>query len=226
MNIFTFTNRNPKTGEVEINNPTISVDLHTYDDVSEIIEDHVNNQRPWHHPMGVEGYGQDISIRHLLHIGYDTMKRLRMSEEFSDAVEMWIADNSARRESYREKLIADVQKSVTRDLPEDQKSRRNRVARTITVNLNIPDGYEVDGETTISESEIDKENKRVFVIIEYPIIEHIPVEEFRSKQKPGKETEELRNRIRELEELAELEEKERELRKRLGLDKEDLEELS
>ncbi len=220
MKIFTFTNRNPKTGEVEKDKPSISVDLHTYDDVNAIIEDHVNNRRPWHHPMGVDGYGQDISIRHLLHITYDTIKCLRMSNEFAEVVEGWITEKPEERETHRQKLIADVQKSVTRDLPEDQKPTRNRDARTFTVNLNVPEGYQVDGEATISESEIDKENKKVLVIIEYPIIEHVPIERIRSNQKAGKETEELRKRVRELEELAELEEKERELRKRLGLDRE------
>ena len=211
MNIFTFTNRNPKTGGVEKDKPTISVDLHTYDDVKAIIEDHINNNRPWHHPMGVGGYGQDISIRHLLHITYDAMKRLRMSNEFVEVVESWIAENPERRETYRDKLIAGVQKSVTRDLPEAQKPRRGRAARTITVKLDIPEGYQVDGEATISESEIDKENKKVLVIIEYPIIEHVPIERIRSNHKARKEAEELRKRVRELEELAELEEKDLDL---------------
>ena len=216
MNIFTFTNRNPKTGEVEIDKSSISVDLHTYDSVKAIIEDQVNNNRPWHHHMGVDGYGRDISIRHLLHISYDTMKRFRMSKEFSEVVEGWIAENPEGRETYRDKLIAEVQKSVTRDLPEDQKVKRNRAARTLTVNLNVPDGYRVDGEAIISDSDIDKENRKVLVIIEYPIIEHVPIERSRSNEKAEKQAEELRKRVRELEELEELEEKERDLRKRLG----------
>ena len=185
----TFTNRNPKTGENEMNKPTISVDLHTYDDVNAIIEDQVNNKRPWHHPMGVDGYGQDISIRHLLHITYDTMKRLRMSVEFAEVVEEWIFEKPEEREKYRHKLIANVQKNVA--------------ARTITVKLNVPEGYKVGGEATISESEIDEENKKVLVIIEYPIIEHVPIERFRSNQNEGKEVEELRKRIEELEKLEE-----------------------
>ena len=111
--------------------------------------------------------------------------------------------NLEEREKYRHKLIANVQKSVA--------------ARTLTVKLNVPEGYKVDGEANISESEIDKENKKVLVIIEYPIIEHVSIEMIRSNQKAGKEAEELRKRIKELEEL---EEKERELRKRLSLDKE------
>lgn len=219
MKIFTFTNRNPKTGEVEKDKPSMSIDLHSYDDVNAIIEDHVNNRCPWHHSMGVDGYGQDISIRHLLHIGYDTMKRLRMSEEFAYVVERWITLKPEEREKYRVKLIADVQKSVWRDLPDGQKLTRNHAARTFTVNLNVPEGYKIDGEAIISESEIDTQNGKVLVIIEYPIIEHLPIERIRSNQKTGKEVEEFRKRVQELEELAELEEKERELRKRLGLDK-------
>lgn len=199
MKLFTFTNRNPKTGEVEKDKPTISVDLHTYNDVKSIIEDHINNNRPWHHPKGVEGYGQDISIRHLLHIGYDAIKRLRMSNEFAEIVERWITENPEEREKYRHKLIANVQKSVA--------------ARTLTVNLNVPEGYKVDGEVIISESEIDKENKKVLVIIEYPIIEQVPIERIRANQKAEKEAEELRKRVRELEKLAEIKEKEHELRK-------------
>lgn len=220
MKIFTFTNRNPKTGEVEKDKPSISVDLHTYDDVNAIIEDHVNNRRPWHHPMDVDGYGQDISIRHLLHIGYYTMKRLRMSDEFAEVVDNWITENPVEREIYRHKLIADVQKSVTRDIPTDQKPTRHRDERTITVNLNVPEGYRVDGETIISESEVDTHNGKVLVIIEYPIIEYVPIERIRSKPKAVNEAEELKKRVKELEELAELKEKERELRERLGLDRE------
>jgi len=220
MKSFRFTNRNPKTGEVERNKPTISVDLHIYIDVRAIIEDHIYNNRPWHHPMGIDGYGQDISIRHLLHIGYDTVKRLRMSKEFSEVVESWIAENPEERERYRDKVIADIQRSVTRYLPDDQKSRHKSTTRTLTVNLNVPEGFKVDGEVIISESEIDKENKRVFVMIEYPIIEYVSNERSRVDQKARKETDELKERIRELEELAELEEKERDLRERLGLNKE------
>ncbi len=156
--------------------------------------------------MGIDGYGQDISIRHLLHITYDTMKRLRMSSEFAEVVERWIAEDSEEREKYRHKLIANVQKRVA--------------ARTLTVKLNVPEGYKVDGEANISEPEIDKENKKVLVMIEYPIIEHIPIERLRANQKARKETEELKERIRELKELAELEEKERDLRERLGINKE------
>ncbi len=219
MKIFTFTNRNPKTGEVEINKPTISVDLHTYEDVKAIIEDRVNNNRPWHADMGVIGYGQDLSIRHLLYITYDTMKRLRMSNEFAEVVERWIAENPERREMYRDKLIADVQKSVTRDLPTDQKTTRNRGARTITVNLNVPDGYRVDGEAIISESEVDIHKGKVLVIVEYPIIENVPKERIRSKPKASKDIEEFKKRVEAIEELKELEEKVRELRQRLGLDK-------
>lgn len=205
MKIFTFTNRNPKTGEVEKDEPSMSIDLHTYDDVNAIIEDHINNRRSWHHPTGVDGYGQDISIRHLLHITYDTMKRFRMSAEFAEVVEKWIFEKPKEREKYRHKLIANVQKSVA--------------ARTLTVKLNVPEGYKVDGEVTISESEIDKENKKVLVIIEYPIIENVPIERIRSKPKASQEIEEFKKRVEALEELVELEEKEQELRKRLGLDK-------
>ena len=187
MKIFTFTNRNPKTGEVEKDKPSISIDLHTYDDVNAIIEDRVNNGRPWHHPMGVNGYGQDISIRHLLHITYDTIKRLRMSAEFAEVVEKWIVKKPEEREEYRHKLIANVQKSVA--------------ARQLTVKLNVPEGYKVDGEVIISDSEIDKENRKVLVIIEYPIIEHASIEMIRSNLKAEKEVEELRKRIKELEEL-------------------------
>lgn len=193
MNEFTFTNRNPKTGEVEIDKPKISVDLRTYDNVNAIIEDRVINRRSWHDSMGIDGYGQDISIRHLLHITYDTMKRLRMSSEFAEVVERWIAENPKEREKYRHKLIANVQKSVA--------------ARTLTVKLNVPEGYKVEGEVIIKKSDIDKENKKVLVIIEYPIIEQVPIERIRANQKAGKEAEELRKRMRELEE------KEREFQK-------------
>ena len=112
----------------------------------------------------------------------------------------WIVEKPEEREKYRHKLIANVQKSVA--------------ARTLTVKLNVPEGYKVDGEAIISEFDIDKENKKVLVIIEYPIIEHVPIERIRANQKAGKEAEELRKRVRKFEELAELKEKERDLQKR------------